>query len=221
MRLRTGLGWIGVVCGVVATAALFCAAPAAATHSVFCQENVATCSESSQYPSEVWLTTTLEEPGIYGEFEIPGLVTISCTHGKVAGSMVASAEGPLTGTLTTFWFANKCSPEGCAVNSAVSVKTPWEAAAIGGGDGTITISSLVLPITCTKSPSFNCEYKAGSIKAEFEGGIYAEAFVRSEETPLSYVSGSFACAVFSKANLRFRTVVREPTFFEGGTYLTN
>lgn len=214
MRTRN-VGVILLIAGM--TAILVLPESASASHSVFCQENVSTCSKESQYPAESWLTTTLEGLGVYGELEISGLVGISCTLGKVQGPPQVNEEGPMTGHVAAFWFS-QCSPEGCAVNSTLTAEAPWELSATGGGNGSIVISGLVLPVSCS-TPNFICTYEAKTISAVFEGGVAEAAFVKGKETSLSWLSG-FSCFA-REAKLRFRTRVHDPVREGYGTYLTN
>lgn len=211
MRRRVAI----VVGTLVSAIVLLNAAPAAATHSVLCQEKVSVCPEGSQWGTETFVTSAVGFTGSYAEFELPGLVTFSsCTAGKFSGMTKKQAEGPLTGSLLAFFFTS-CKPEGCKVESWTG--WAWEWTATGSGNGTITVSKPDLTATCTKTPfAFSCKYSASTLSAKFEASTPPETpFIKDEGTAMTLVGGT-GCLV-SKANLRFRTSVREPW----PLYLTN
>ncbi|HWJ43650.1 MAG TPA: hypothetical protein VNR67_09470 [Solirubrobacterales bacterium] len=167
-----------IVVGILLSAmVLLNAAPAAATHSVLCKENVGVCPEGSQWPAKTYVTSATGFTGSYAEFELPGLVTFSsCAAGKFSGTPEPQAEGPMTGTLGMFFFTS-CKPEGCKVESWTG--WAWEWSATGGGNGAIAVSKPDLTATCTKTPfAFSCEYSAATLSAKIEASTKTEtAFI--------------------------------------------
>lgn len=215
MRRKIGLLGTCVIAIASLTVAGSMPASASASHSVLCKEKVSVCPEAKQWPAKTWVTSALGFAGTYGEFELPGLVTInSCGGGKFSGTPEPHAEGPMTGTLGMFFFSS-CKPEGCSVESWTG--WAWEWAATGSGNGTITVAKPDLTATCTKTPfAFSCKYSAASLTAKFESSVAPEtSFIKGEGTEWGLVGGT-NCVV-SKANVRFRTSVREL----GPVYLTN
>jgi hypothetical protein len=155
---------------VLAAMTLVVASPAAAEPTVLCKANEEHCSSESTWPLyyQNFKGAIGEAPSEAAELVMPGLVTVSCSTGKLA-STLEETEGPLVGEVAKWNFFN-CVPSGCALAVPKELETGYsaEVTATGGGNGILKVGlTPVLIATCSK---FTCTYGASTMQFVVEGG---------------------------------------------------
>jgi hypothetical protein len=168
--------------GLVLVVALSAMAFAGVTSAVakptgLCSKNEETCAKENTYSSSPTILANWaseEVPGTYGRLVMATLGTVNCQHSKFQTELTNS-EGPLVGNLIKWWFLS-CGPAGCTMETGEGEFPSYaaELTAIGGGDGSLTVTKPRLIVNCTSPVKYKCIYEASSMGFTVEGATSEE-----------------------------------------------
>jgi len=166
---------IGLVLGLALFATAFLAVgSASAVTTKLCRANEAKCSKAN-----TWSVGTESLVGAIGpaseeaKLVMPGLLTVSCTSGKLGASLKETA-GALVGELVK-WNQSSCIPtaDSCTLRPPKEFETGYsaEVEATGEGNGVLTVGlNPSLTVICVGALKILCNYTTPTMKFAIKGG---------------------------------------------------